>query len=114
MFTRAGWDSTNKADFGAFEFHTALCVLRAIAAHTETFFANRDAIRIYREVIFVNRRVSAFAIEVNERLDPLLAAVLVVCHCIMGRIQKELVDVDVREILFHGKPVIQEAMRVMP
>lgn len=53
-------------------------------------FADRNAIAIDGESIFVNRRSSAFAIEVNNGSDIFLFAVFVVRHCVMSGIKQKL------------------------
>lgn len=44
----------------------------------------------------------------------MIAAVFIVSHGIMGRIQEEFADIGLREELPHGEIVVQKAMGIMP
>ena len=85
MLTGTGRRATGEADPGT--------------AHTKAFCADGHAIISNGKVIFVYRRPAAFIVQVYERLDPMIAAVFIVSHGIMGRIQEEFADMGFREKL---------------
>lgn len=114
MFTCAGRYTLGETDLGALKFCATLCGFRSVPAHAEAFAADRDAIISDGEIILVNRWSATLAIEVNEGPDSMITAVFVVSHCIMCGIKQEFVYMCFRKILLHGKPVVHEAMRVVP
>ena len=53
-------------------------------------------------------------VQVDERRDALLPAVLIDGVGIMGGIQEELLDVEFRKVRLHGEEGMQEGEHVMP
>ena len=113
MFTCTGRDTVGETDLGALKFCASLCGFSTIPAHTEASLADRDAIISDGEVILINRWPPALAIEINERLDSMIAAVFVVGHCIMRGVKQKLGHMRFRQILLHGEPVVHESVGIM-
>ena len=84
VITCAGWRTSCKTDFRAFELSSPLCSFGSIPAHAKTFFTDRNAIFIDGEIIFVNWWAAAFSIQINKWLDVMVTAVFIVSHGIMG------------------------------
>lgn len=113
MRTGACRAATCKADFGTFELCSAFFGFGTIHAHAEAFFANGNAVLSDGEIVLVNRRSAAFAIQVDKGLYALLRAILIIGHGIVGGIQEELCDISLWKELFHGEEVIPKAMGIM-
>ena len=113
-FAGAGGFSASETDFRAFEFRPALYGFRAVPAHGMPFMAYRDAVIVDGEIILVDGRPAALAVEVNEGSNAVAAAVFVISHGVMGGIQQELLHICFRQELFHGVPVIEESEGIMP
>ena len=90
IFAGAGNASAFSAHSRAFEFCPAFCFLGAIPSHAVSCSADRNAIGIDGEIIFVNRRSSAFAIQVDKGSDIFTFAVFVLRHCVMSGIKQKL------------------------
>lgn len=112
--TGAGKDFASETYFRAFEFRPALYGFRAVPTHSIPFTAYRDAIIVDGEIILVDGRSVAFAVEVNEWRNAVVAAVFIINHGIMGGIQQELVHVCFQRELFHGVPVKKEPEGIAP
>ena len=64
-------------------------------AHLETGAADRNAVRADGEIVFIFELGSTFVVEVNERRDALLTAILVKRHSVVSGVQKELGNLEV-------------------
>lgn len=73
-----------------------------------------DAVVAYGEVVLVYGRASPIGIEVNERNNPMVAAVFINRHGIMDRVQEQLCDLSLRKELLHREPSIKEVDGIMP
>ena len=60
------------------------------------------------------KRLAGRNLQTLTRLDTMTAAVFIISHGIMGRIQEEFADMGFREELPHGEIVVQKAMGIMP
>ena len=84
MLTGAGRRASGKTDLRTFELRSSFCSLRAIPTHPKALPADGNAIVIDCEIIFVDWRTAAFAIQINEWLDVMVTSVFIVSHGIMG------------------------------
>ena len=114
IFTGAGRFSACEADLGTFEFRPALYGLGAVPAHGMPSAAYGDAVIVDGEIILVDGRSATFTVKIDERRDAIAAAVFVIRHGIMGRIQQEFVNICLGKELFHGVPVVKEPEGIMP
>lgn len=78
-----------------------------------SFPAYRDSIAVDYEIIFIDRWASSVGIQVNERCDSMVMAILIVRHGVMGRIQKQFCNICFRQELLYGEPVIEKSNRIM-
>ena len=114
MLTGTGRGAAGEADLRAFKLRPAFCALHAVQTHPEAAAADGYAVIADGKVLFINRGMSPSGIQVNEGLYVMVTAVLIVSHSIMGRVQQEFGDIDIRQELEHGEPGIQETVGVMP
>ena len=96
MHTRAGRGAPGKTDLRTFELRSSFCSFRAIPAHPEAFLTDGNTIICDCEVIFVNRRTSTLVVKIYKRPDIMVAAVFVVSHGVMCRIEQKLGDMCLR------------------
>lgn len=97
----------------AAEFQPSLGRLRTVMVHFPACFADRDAVFGDGEIMFIFYFDPPLHIQVNKRLDMVPAAVKIIRHCIMGRIQEPLADMKVRKESPHPEPGFQESMGIM-
>ena len=69
-------------------YRKAFCNFDAIAPHSVSRWANRNAIFINSKVVLIYRQSAAFSIQINKWSDVLPFEVLIVRHGIVRRIQK--------------------------
>ena len=110
IFTGAGDAAACEADPGAFKLCPSLRRLCSIPAHNMACPAYRQTVIIDDEIVFVNRRPSAFAVEINKRCDAMFPAVFIIRHGVMGGVQNELLHISFGEKPFHRIPGIQETV----
>ena len=60
--------SSGKADSRTFELRSSFCSFRAISTHPKAFPADGDAIVSDCEVVFINRWMTAFSVQVNKNI----------------------------------------------
>lgn len=87
IFTGAVWASARKADFRAFEFCPAFYGVGAVSAHGMPFTAYGDAVIVDSEIVLIDGRPAALAIEVNEWCNAVITAVFIISHGAMGGIR---------------------------
>ena len=81
--------------------------------HFPSGFADRDTIFSNCEIFCVFFIDTTLFIQVNKRPDVILAAVQIVRHGIMGRIQKPFADMKIRKERFETEIRFKESMRIM-
>ncbi len=114
IFTGAAWASARKADFRALEFCPAFYGFGAVPAHSMPFTAYGDTVIAYGEIVLIDGRPAALAVEVNEWCNAVIAAEFIISHGIMGGIQQKFIYISLRQELHHRVPVIKEAEGIMP
>lgn len=97
------------------ELYSVFGWLTAVMIHMTPFFANGNTIFFDGKVIFVFDFDAAFFIQINKRYDVLTLAVFIFIdrHCIMGRIQEQLCNIEVRKERFHSETCFQKSMGIM-
>lgn len=94
----------------AAEFDSLFGIVSPISMHFQTISAARDTILTKDYVPIKRRRSSPFVIEVDEGSNAMPVEIKVQGKCIMGRIQKDLTDVEIGKIRLHLEPRIGNPM----
>jgi len=81
--------------------------------HFPSGFADRDTIFSNCEIFFVLFFDATLFIQGNKRPDAIFAAVQIVRHGIMGRIQKPFTDMKIRKERFKTEISFKESMGIM-
>ena len=78
------------------------------------FTAYGDAVIVDGEIVLIDGRPAALAVEVNEWCNAVIAAVFIISHGVMCGIQQKFIYISLRQELHHRVPVIKEAEGIMP
>ena len=74
---------------------------------TAAGFADRNAILSNGKVVFVFFLDPTFFIQVDKRYDTVVLAVLIIRHCVMGRIKQEFFYMKIRKKAFHPEKALR-------
>ena len=74
---------------------------------TAAGFADRNAILSNGKVVFVFFLDPTFFIQVDKRYDTVVLAVLIIRHCVMGRIKQEFFYMKIRKNAFHPEKALR-------
>lgn len=85
-----------------------------ILVHAQAHLTDRDAVIVNGEVVLISEVPGMARVQVDERRDSLLPAVLIDGVGIVGGIQEELLDTEFRKVRLHGEEGMQEGEHVMP
>ena len=84
-----------------------------VMAHFPACFPDGNAIFPDGEIIFVFYFDASFHVQVNKSSNVIFAAIKIIRHCMMGRIQDPLADMKIRKESSHSELGFQKSMRIM-
>ena len=81
--------------------------------HPSSGTADGNTVFADGEIIFVSLLNTTLFIEINEGLDAMLFAVNIVRHGIVSRIEKQFLNMKIRQKVFHSKERMKKTMGIM-
>ena len=111
MFTKT---ATFSVCFWASVFGPMLGSLISIFMHTQAHLTDWDAVLINGEIVLISEMSGMAGIEVDKGRDIFPSAVFIDSISVMGGIEKEFFNTELRKVCFHGEKGMQKRKHIMP